>query len=174
MNKDKLEKGVEMILDGLGVDKRLEAFEETPRRVAKSLMELCSGLDADLEKEVFKGVFQAPTIKGQIPTAINNIHAWGICPHHLLPVILKVDVMYIPYGKVLGLSKVHRLVQVLSHRPVLQEELTSDIANIMHERLKCGVQVRVAGTHMCMGARGDKSSPDEQVITEAVVGNISA
>jgi len=172
MDDKKIMNGVSQILEGLGVDANHESFRETPRRVAKSLMELCSGLSVDLEQEVFRGVFQAPEVE-HIPTSINNIHAWGICPHHLLPVILRVDVTYIPYGQVLGLSKVHRLVQALSHRPILQEQLTADIARIMNEKLQCGVRVRVAGTHMCMVARGIKASLDAEVVTEAVVGNIT-
>lgn len=165
-NRDLVERGIKTVLEGLDLGEK-EEFVKTPQRMARALFELCRGLEADIEEEVFKdGIFPVGIPYHRVPTKFANISARGICPHHLLPVIYKVDVSYKPQKKVAGLSRVHRLVRILAARPVLQEQLTFDIAKALHDKLDCPVYVRLEGLHMCMISRGSETELDAPVITE--------
>ena len=96
--------------------------------------------------------------------------AFGVCPHHLLPVVYRISVAYIPRSKVLGISKLSRLVKLLSRAPMLQEDLTHEIARILHEDLdSSGSGVYMEGLHMCMASRGAVSH-EARVVTSAVRG----
>ena len=96
--------------------------------------------------------------------------AFGVCPHHLLPVIYRISVAYIPTSKVLGISKLSRLCKLLSRAPMLQEDLTHETARILHEDLdSAGSGVYVEGLHMCMASRGTVSH-EARVVTSAVRG----
>ena len=164
-NVEKMEAGVRMILEGLGL--KGEDYKETPERLSRALRELCAGLGVDLETEVFdKGVFETAQKEIRMPTLFKNISARGLCPHHLLPILYKVDVEYKPRKKVVGLSRVYRLVRALAARPVLQEQLAYDIASVLRDKLECPVHVRLEGLHMCIVSRGSKSEIDSPVITE--------
>lgn len=163
--EEALRKGVGYILYGLGLTG--PDYEETPERLSRALKELCAGIGADLETEVFgKGIFDTVQKGFRMPTLFKNISARGICPHHLLPILYKVDVEYKPRSRVVGLSRVHRLVRILAARPVLQEQLAYDIASALRDKLECPVRVRLEGLHMCMLARGAKAELDSSVITE--------
>ncbi len=95
---------------------------------------------------------------------------FGMCPHHLLPVIYRVSVAYLPGARVLGISKLSRLVRLLSRRPVLQEDLTNELAEILHSRLETrGSAAYVEGLHLCMAARGIEAH-EARVVTSAVRG----
>ncbi len=95
---------------------------------------------------------------------------FGVCPHHLLPVIYRVSVAYIPTAKVLGLSKMSRLIRLLSRGPRLQEDLTHDLAEVLHSQLESqGSAVYIEGLHMCMAARG-VGAHEARLVTSAVRG----
>lgn len=166
---DKLTQGVRLILDGLGVNPDATEFRETPRRVAKSLLEMCEGMWFDPENPVMDGIFDDDDHDERTSSSsvhVKDIRARGICPHHLLPVLITADVCYKPNSKFLGLSKVHRLVKILARRPVLQERLTEDIAISMENILQCPVRVKLSAIHMCMASRGVMSDFDSRVETE--------
>lgn len=96
--------------------------------------------------------------------------AFGLCPHHLLPVVYRISVAYIPREKVLGISKLSRLCTVLARRPMLQEDLTHDLSRILHEQLESrGAAAYIEGLHLCMAARGI-GAHEARVVTSAVRG----
>lgn len=164
-DKDVIESGVVVILEGLGLEG--EDYKLTPERVARALMELCSGMLVDIEKAVFgDGIFETEQKELRMPTTFTNISARGLCPHHLMPIIYRAEVKYKPRKKVVGLSRIHRLVRILAARPVLQEQLAYDIASTLRDKLECPVSVRLEGRHMCMISRGAKTELDAPVICE--------
>ena len=159
-----LQEGVKDILTALGLTGPEYAL--TPERASRALRELCAGIGADLEKEVFnEGVFETEQKEFRMPTTFKNISARGLCGHHLLPVIYNAEISYKPRKKVVGLSRIHRLVRILAARPVLQEQLTYDIAAVLRDKLECPVSVRLEGHHLCMIARGARTEWDSPVIT---------
>jgi GTP cyclohydrolase IA len=96
--------------------------------------------------------------------------SFGVCPHHILPVIYRISVAYIPKQKVLGISKLSRLVNLLARRPVLQEDLTHELARILHDDLESGgAAAYIEGLHLCMAARGVQAH-EARVVTSAVRG----
>jgi GTP cyclohydrolase I len=96
--------------------------------------------------------------------------SFGVCPHHLLPVIYRISMAYIPRDKVLGISKLSRLANLVARRPILQEEMTHQLAELLHERLEStGAAAYVEGLHLCMAARGIQAH-EARVVTSAVVG----
>lgn len=170
-NLDDIILGVQYILEGLGINWKEDSnFKTTPNRVANTYMELCSGLyKQDVIELILKTTF--PCDYDEM-IAVTDIDTVGICPHHLMPVRYKIHVGYIPSedGQVLGLSKIPRLVCLLAARPILQEQLTADIADIFEEHLQpLGVIVVVNGGHSCMQCRGVKQG-NSQMITSAVRG----
>ncbi len=162
MQTKKIERGVELILEGLlGPSWRSDRnYVDTPKRVAR------------LYKELFQ---ERPFTLSTFPESHNQMVVLAhhrdvtFCPHHLLPVLLDVSVGYIPTGEVLGLSKLSRLIQSHFSEPILQEDLTDSIADELYKRTKAlGVGVYVIGAHMCMKIRGPKTSGN--VITSAMRG----
>jgi GTP cyclohydrolase I len=148
------EKIIKNLLVNYGENPDREGLLETPKRVKKMYDELLSGYKHD-PKEVFK-LFDSENYTGQI--SINNIEFSSLCEHHLLPFYGTVDITYTPNGKVLGLSKFSRIVDILSKRLQLQEKLTREIAETIKENLhpaNCSVTIRAK--HMCMTIRGVKS-----------------
>lgn len=96
--------------------------------------------------------------------------SFGLCPHHLLPVIYRISVAYIPRAKVLGISKLSRITQLLARRPVLQEQLTNDLARLLYEKLESqGGAAYIEGMHLCMAARGVQAH-EARVVTSALHG----
>ncbi len=144
------------VLRNLGVDLTDPNFRETPRRIFKVwkyFTEHINMPEEDILKEV---ITDFPSENQEIVFIEHSAHT--ICPHHWLIVHMHVYVAYIPDGKVVGLSKIPRLIDMLSKRPVLQEELTRDIAYYIEEALKPeGVAVHIVGEHDCMTSRGVKS-----------------
>jgi len=162
---DALQAGIRGMLYGLGL--MGPEYELTPERMSRALRELCAGLNVDLDTEVFKdGIFETEQKELRMPTTFKNISARGTCPHHILPIVYTVEVSYKPRKKVVGLSRVIRLVRILAARPVLQEQLAYDIASALRDKLECPVSVRLEGHHLCMIARGAKTEWDSPVITE--------
>ncbi len=153
MDKEKIEQGVRLILDGIGEDIKREGLIDTPKRVAKMYEECFSGLYEDA-KEHLKKTF---TSKNNEIIIEKDISLYSICEHHLMPFYGKAHVAYIPDGKVVGLSKLARSVDVFAKRPQIQEQLTNQIADSIMEILKPkGVIVAIEAEHMCMTMRGVK------------------
>lgn len=164
-------KAWESILTSLGIDFKKDAnFVDTPTRIAEMYDEIFAGLLDDdlleLENQLTKTF---PCDYDQMIVE-KGIECWGMCPHHFLPVRYKIDIGYMPSRKVLGLSKLPRVIQILSKRPVLQEQLTQDIVSYLERVLHPnGVIVKVSGVHHCMVMRGVKSHNTE-AITSAITG----
>jgi GTP cyclohydrolase I len=140
------------LLTSLGEDADREGLKQTPRRVEQSLRALTSGYQADLDAVINDALF---TVGYSEMVIVRDIDFYSLCEHHLLPFFGKCHVAYIPDGKVIGLSKVPRLVDVFAHRLQVQERLTLQIAETLRDRVKpLGVGVVMEATHLCMSMRG--------------------
>jgi GTP cyclohydrolase IA len=164
----KVEAGVRLILEGIGEDPGRDGLKETPRRVA------------DMYREVFAGLHQDPdAVVGAVfdvghdeMIMVRDIDVESLCEHHLLPFAGKAHVAYVPNedGRITGLSKLARLVDVMAKRPQVQERLTTQIADILERTLKPrGVFVVIEAEHLCMSMRGVKK-PGSITVTSAVRG----
>ena len=167
MDKRRIEKAVREILIAVGEDPKRRDIKDTPRRVADMYEEILSGMKVDPEKEL-EVIFEKDHDEIIL---LRGIPLYSICEHHLLPFIGKAHVAYIPKGnRVTGLSKLARVVDVLSKRPQVQERLTTDIADVIMKKLKPkGVMVMIEAEHLCMSMRGVKK-PGVLTITSAVRG----
>ena len=152
MDLDKIERGVRLVLEGMGEDPEREGLAGTPRRVARMCEEIFSGMKED-PKEFLAKVYKT---KHDEMVMIKNIPLYSVCEHHLLPFLGKAHVAYIPRdGVIVGLSKLVRVLQSLSRRLQVQENLTSQFADIIMEGLNpLGVLVVVEAEHLCMSMRG--------------------
>jgi len=147
----KIEKGMRLILEGIGEDPRREGLRDTPGRVARMHAEIFSGIGQDASRLVQP----LDSDKHDEIVLIRDIPFYGMCEHHFLPFIGKAHVAYLPKGSICGLSKLARVVDVVSRRPQLQERLTSEIADILMNTLHPrGVMVVVEAEHLCMTMRG--------------------
>jgi GTP cyclohydrolase I len=167
MDKKKIEKAIRGILEALGEDLKRKDLQETPRRVAQMYGEIFSGIHQDPEKELEVVLDQ----KHEEIILLKDIPLYSVCEHHLLPFIGKAHVAYIPkQGRVTGLSKLARLVDILAKRPQVQERLTTQIAEIIMSKLKPqGCMVVIEAEHLCMSMRGVKK-PGTLTVTSAVRG----
>ncbi len=142
-----------MLLEGLGIDINDDHFKNTPHRVARAWTEeLCSGLG---EKQFKLTTF--PVAKNYEPSMVvlQHIPVRSVCAHHLMPFYGEATVAYIPDQRLCGLSKLSRIVDYFARRPQVQEDLTSDIASFLCEKLTpLGAGVLIKATHMCMAMRG--------------------
>ena len=168
--KDKqILKAWKLIIDGLGLDLKDENLRETPERMLKSYYEIFQGISADDKiKEFFKKSFPS-TYKGIV--TVQNIKCFSMCPHHFLPVEYTVHIGYISEkGKMLGISKLARVAELLARKPELQETFTEDIAKTLMKELRAeGAIAVVYGQHMCMRMRGIQK-PESVTITSSVLG----
>ena len=165
--ENKLEAAVREILKQLGEDPRREGLEKTPRRMAKALREITCGYSIDIDK-IFNGAFFKVNYKEMV--MVRDISFYSMCEHHMLPFFGKVHLAYIPNGRIIGLSKIPRLVEAFSRRLQVQERLTTQIAEIIMSKLKpLGVMVVIEAEHMCMSMRGVKK-PGTLTVTSAVRG----
>lgn len=139
--------------------KRYDAnFRETPARVAKAFGEILGGMfdHDDVVASILSKTFPS---KSNEMVSVGPIDVWSVCPHHWLPVNLKVWVSYIPKKKVLGLSKLARLAEIVAQKPALQEDTTAEIARLLQKGLAPkGAACYVRGRHLCMEMRGVKKS----------------
>ncbi len=152
MNK-KASEGIQLFLEGLGIDAKEAGLEKTPERVAKFYEELFSGYKKET-KDVWGEVF--PTdYEGLV--SVTEIPFYSICEHHLMPFFGTVDIVYQPHeGRVAGLSKLGKLVDFLAKQPQLQERLTKQLVEAIETDLQAeGVIVRLKGTHLCMLMQGE-------------------
>jgi GTP cyclohydrolase I len=159
---------VREILKILGEDPKREGLLKTPERVAKSLEELTCGYKADPD-EIINGALFSVAYSEMV--LVKDINFYSLCEHHLLPFFGKVHVAYIPDQKIVGLSKIPKLVEAFARRLQVQERLTSQIAEILKAKLNpMGVGVVIEARHLCMEMRGAKSilSP---TITSAMLGS---
>lgn len=143
---------IRQLLTTLGEDPDREGLLQTPRRVDQSLRTLTSGYQADIDGIINGALF---TVEYSEMVIVRDIDFYSLCEHHLLPFFGKCHVAYIPDGKVLGLSKIPRLVDVFARRLQVQERLTLQIADTIRERVQpLGVAVVMEATHLCMAMRG--------------------
>jgi GTP cyclohydrolase I len=167
-----LDRAYHMIVEALGsmgypIDD--DNFAETAPRAARALLELVRPVD-EIDGAVDELVARSFGARYDEMVISKHNVCFGVCPHHLLPVIYRVSVAYLPLKKVLGISTLSRLARLLARRPVLQEELTQDLAEVLHSRMSSrGSAVYIEGLHMCMAARGSESH-EARVVTSAVRG----
>src|SRR5215207_5179723 len=147
-----MEELIRSLLARLGEDPDREGLRNTPRRVEHALKFLTSGYAADIDEVLNNALF---TVDYSEMVIVKDIDFYSLCEHHLLPFFGKCHVAYIPSTKVIGLSKIPRLVDVFSRRLQVQERLTNQIANTILEKITpLGVAVVIEATHLCMSMRG--------------------
>lgn len=169
IDKEKIKQAVTLLLEGIGEDVEREGLRETPDRIARMYEEIFAGLE-QTPREALNKTF---VVKEAGMVLEKDIVFYSTCEHHLLPFYGKAHIAYIPDGKVVGLSKLARTVEVYAHRPQLQEQLTSQIADALMEYLKPkGVMVMLEAEHMCMTMRGVKK-PGAQTVTLTTRGDFS-
>ena len=158
---------VEQLLGLLGEDPTREGLLKTPERVAKALRFFTQGYQQDVE-EVFNGALYS--VKYDEMVVVRDIDFFSLCEHHLLPFYGKCHVAYIPNDRVVGLSKIPRLVEVFSRRLQVQERLTVQIAETLQEKLNPqGVAVVIEARHLCMMMRGVET-PNAVAVTSSMHG----
>jgi len=169
MSEDaKVAKLISKILDELGEDVEREGLEKTPERVAKALRYLTSGYAKDA-KEILNGAMFVEDYDEMV--IVKDIDFSSLCEHHLLPFIGKCHVAYMPGRKIVGLSKIPRLVEMFSRRLQVQERLTTQIASTINEVLQPrGVAVVMEAVHLCMLMRGVEKQ-NSKAITSAMLGS---
>ncbi|MCQ9205410.1 MAG: GTP cyclohydrolase I FolE [Omnitrophica bacterium] len=166
MDKKKIEKGIKMVLEAVGADLKSKDIISTPKRVAQMYEEILEGQfkDAAQELEVILEQRHDEII------LLKDIPLYSLCEHHLLPFIGKAHVAYIPDKRITGLSKIARVVDILSKRLQVQERLTTDIADVIMKKLKPkGVMVIIEAEHLCISMRGVKK-PGAVTTTSVVRG----
>jgi GTP cyclohydrolase IA len=166
IDKDKIRRAIRLYLEGIGEDPEREGLAGTPDRVARMSEEIYSGIGEDA-RSLMHAVFDE---KYNEIVLVRDIAFNSMCEHHLLPFSGNAHVAYIPNGKVLGLSKFARVVDVFARRPQVQERLTNQVADlVMDELAPVGVAVIVNATHSCMTSRGVRK-PGASVVTSALRG----
>jgi GTP cyclohydrolase I len=164
---DELPDLVTRMLEELGEDPAREGLSDTPRRMADALRFLTEGYDLDPAEIVGDALFNEDY---DDMVVIRDIPFFSLCEHHLLPFFGRVHVAYLPNGKVVGLSKVPRVVDAFAHRLQLQERMTRQVAEALNEVLEPdGVAVVVQARHLCMEMRGVEK-PDAETVTSCMLG----
>ncbi len=167
VDQARIEAAVREILLAVGEDPDREGLRETPARVARMYAEVCSGLRAD-PRELLQKTF---TQKYDEMVLVKDVRFASICEHHLLPFFGKAHIAYLPQGKIVGLSKLPRVVEAVSRRPQVQERMTEEIADLLMSELDArGVAVILEATHTCMTIRGVRK-PDSSCTTSAMRGS---
>lgn len=157
---------IKRMLVELGEDPDREGLVRTPKRVDKAMRFLTSGYAADIEAVLNEALF---SVEYSEMVIVRDIDFYSLCEHHLLPFFGKCHVAYIPNGKVIGLSKIPRLVDIFARRLQLQERMTNQIAETIREAIKpLGVAVVCEGTHLCMAMRGVEKQ-NSYTITSAML-----
>ena len=158
---------IRKLLAGLGEDPTREGLLDTPKRVEKSLRFLTSGYQADLDAVLNNALF---TVDYNEMVIVKDIDFYSMCEHHLLPFFGKCHIAYIPNGRVIGLSKIPRIVDVFARRLQVQERLTSQIADTINEKINpLGVAVVTEAAHLCMSMRGVEKQ-NSVAVTSAMLG----
>ncbi len=162
-----IEEAVRNILVAVGEDPDREGLLKTPERVARAYDELLAGYSVEPLAMINNACFEANYNEMVV---VKDIDFYSLCEHHMLPFFGRVDIAYIPNDKVLGLSKIPRVVEMFSRRLQLQERMTQEIANFLDELLHPeGVAVLVTGQHLCSMMRGVKKA-NAKMVTQAMLG----
>jgi GTP cyclohydrolase IA len=158
---------IRQLLANLGEDPGREGLRDTPKRVEKAYRFLTSGYDANIDQVLNNALF---TVDYSEMVIVKDIDFYSLCEHHLLPFFGKCHIAYIPASRVIGLSKIPRLVDVFSRRLQIQERLTNQIAGTIREKISpLGVAVVVEATHLCMSMRGVEKQ-NSFAVTSAMLG----
>ena len=166
IDKAKIEKAVASIIEAIGEDPKREGLIGTPRRIAEMYAEVFGGIYEDPGEELRVGFEEGH----QEMVILKDIPFYSMCEHHFLPFHGLAHVGYIPSGRVVGASKIGRVVEILARRPQLQERLTTQIANTIVSVLQPkGVAVVIQAEHLCMTMRGVKK-PGSNIVTSAMRG----
>ena len=166
VDRKKIEEAIKLLLEGMGEDPNREGLVDTPRRVAGMYEEVLAGMDGDATEHLSRQF----NVEGSDIVIEKDITCYSLCEHHLMPFFGKVHIAYIPEGKVVGLSKLARTVEVFARRLQLQEQLTRQIADAIEENLSPkGVMVVIEAEHTCMTMRGVKK-PGSQTVTTVTRG----
>lgn len=169
IDQDKIRQAITLLLEGIGEDTTREGLIDTPDRIARMYEEICGGMQEDAGEHLAK-TFHVDTDEMVIE---KDIPFYSTCEHHMLPFFGKVHIAYIPDGKVVGLSKLARTVEVFARRLQLQEQLTGQIADALMTHMQPkGVLVMIEAEHMCMTMRGIKK-PGSQTVTIARRGDFN-
>ncbi len=159
-----MEELIRSLLVKIDEDPRREGLVETPARVARAWRELTAGYRIDADALVQKALF---TSSGKEMVLVNDIDFYSMCEHHLLPFFGKAHVAYIPSGKIVGLSKIARVVEAFARRLQVQERMTAQIAECLHRNLQAdGVGVILHAQHLCMMMRGVQKQNSFAVTSE--------
>ena len=155
------------ILHAIGEDVDREGLLDTPKRVARAYAELTAGYQVDPVRLINDAIFD---VNYDEMVIVRDIDFYSLCEHHLLPFLGQVDVAYIPNGKVIGLSKIPRIVEMFARRLQVQERMTQEIAEFLDQTLHpLGVAVVAEGLHMCAAMRGVKKA-NARMVTSAMLG----
>ncbi len=169
VNHEKVREAIKMLLEGIGEDVSREGLQDTPDRIARMYEEICGGMEEDAGEHLSKVFF----VDSNEIVLEKDIVFYSMCEHHLMPFYGKAHVAYIPNGKVVGLSKLARTVEVFAKRLQIQEQMTGQIADAIMEHLAPqGVMVMVEAEHMCMTMRGIKK-PGSKTVSIACRGNFA-
>ncbi|AND84420.1 GTP cyclohydrolase I FolE [Clostridium tyrobutyricum] len=169
IDETKIKKAVRMIIEAIGENPDREGLLQTPDRIARMYKEVFKGLNQDPEKHLSK-MF---TLESDDIVLEKDIIFYSMCEHHFLPFYGKAHIAYISSGKVVGLSKLARTVEVFAKRPQLQERMTRQIADAIFKYLNAkGVMVIVEAEHMCMTMRGIKK-PGSKTVTAVTLGTFN-
>lgn len=161
VDKQKVEQAIRLLLEGIGEDTEREGLKDTPDRIARMCMEIYGGLDEEADHHLAKQF----EVENNEMVLEKDITFYSMCEHHLMPFYGKAHVAYIPDGKVVGLSKLARTVEVYARRLQIQERMTAQIADDIMKYLEPqGVMVMLEAEHMCMTMRGIKK-PGSQTVT---------
>ncbi len=162
MDEEKIKQGIRLLLEGIGEDVNREGLLETPDRIARMCNEIYGGLYEEADQHLAKQF----TAENNELVVEKDITFYSTCEHHLLPFYGKAHIGYIPNGKVVGLSKLARTVDVYARRPQIQEKMTAQIADALERCLNPqGVMVMIEAEHTCMTMRGIKKPGSKTVTT---------
>jgi GTP cyclohydrolase IA len=162
-----MQDAIRRLLTDLGEDPDREGLRDTPKRVEKAYTFLTSGYRADIDKVLNNALF---TVDYNEMVIVKDIDFYSLCEHHLLPFFGKCHIAYIPSDRVIGLSKIPRLVDVFARRLQVQERLTRQIADTIHDKIApLGVAVVMEATHLCMSMRGVEKQ-NSLAVTSAMQG----
>ena len=167
IDQEKLQQAVTSLINAIGEDPERDGLVDTPRRISEMYAEFFAGIGQD-PADVLKTVFDEDH---QEIVILKDIPFYSICEHHFLPFFGHADIGYIPNGKVVGVSKLARALDILAHRPQLQERLTSHLVDAVYSTVKPqGVAAILTAEHMCVSIRG-VNKPGSKVVTSASKGS---